>query len=193
MAKLIYLMGPSGSGKDSLINALRQNPPKGLMVAHRYVTRPWQAGSENHVELTVEEFALRDSTGLLSLSWGANDHFYGIGCEVNAWMDAGHTVLVNGSRAHLDEAKTVYGDALLPVMIHVNEAILRQRLMQRGRESTDMIEARIQRSHELDQRLQINCPVIDNGGAMEVAVAQLRQLIEDSLNTTGKPIIHAAD
>lgn len=46
MAKLIYLVGASGSGKDSLLQALREQQTAPLLVAHRYITRACHAGSE---------------------------------------------------------------------------------------------------------------------------------------------------
>ncbi len=54
--KLIWLVGPSGSGKDSLLAALRQREHPQLLVAHRYITRPFNAGSENHIALSEHEF-----------------------------------------------------------------------------------------------------------------------------------------
>ena len=42
--KLIWLVGASGSGKDSLLAALRQRENAQLLVAHRYITRPFNAG-----------------------------------------------------------------------------------------------------------------------------------------------------
>lgn len=56
MGKLIWLMGPSGSGKDSLLSALRQREHSQLLVAHRYITRVANAGSENHIALSEQEF-----------------------------------------------------------------------------------------------------------------------------------------
>ena len=49
MGKLIWLMGPSGSGKDSLLAELRLREQTQLLVAHRYITRDASAGSENHI------------------------------------------------------------------------------------------------------------------------------------------------
>jgi ribose 1,5-bisphosphokinase len=49
-------MGPSGSGKDSLLSALRQREHSQLLVAHRYITRAANAGSENHISLSEQEF-----------------------------------------------------------------------------------------------------------------------------------------
>ncbi len=58
MGRLIWLMGPSGSGKDSLLSALRQQEHARLLVAHRYITRAANAGSENHIALSEREFLL---------------------------------------------------------------------------------------------------------------------------------------
>lgn len=54
--QLYYVIGPSGSGKDSIISALREQFVKDLVVAHRYITRAADAGGENHVELSDDEF-----------------------------------------------------------------------------------------------------------------------------------------
>lgn len=56
MGKLIWLMGPSGSGKDSLLAELRLREQTQLLVAHRYITRDASAGSENHIALSEQEF-----------------------------------------------------------------------------------------------------------------------------------------
>lgn len=56
MGKLIWLMGPSGSGKDSLLAELRQQEQAQLLVAHRYITRAANAGNENHIALSEQEF-----------------------------------------------------------------------------------------------------------------------------------------
>jgi hypothetical protein len=65
-------MGPSGSGKDSLLSALRQREHPQLLVAHRYITRAANAGSENHIALSEQEFFTRAGQNLLALSWHAN-------------------------------------------------------------------------------------------------------------------------
>lgn len=54
--KLIWLMGPSGSGKDNLLAELRLREQTQLLVAHRYITRDASAGSENHIALSEREF-----------------------------------------------------------------------------------------------------------------------------------------
>ena len=96
--KLIWLMGASGSGKDSLLTELRQREQTQLLVAHRYITRDASAGSENHIALSEQEFFTRAGQNLLALSWHANGLYYGVGIEIDLWLHAGFDVVVNGSR-----------------------------------------------------------------------------------------------
>ena len=103
--KLIWLMGASGSGKDSLLTELRQREQTQLLVAHRYITRDASAGSENHIALSEQEFFTRAGQNLLALSWHANGLYYGVGIEIDLWLHAGFDVVVNGSRAHLPQAR----------------------------------------------------------------------------------------
>ncbi|WP_119394503.1 ribose 1,5-bisphosphokinase [Salinibius halmophilus] len=143
MAKIYYFMGASGSGKDSLIHAVRKQFEGELLVAPRYITRASDAGSENHIELSVSEFQLRLRLGLFAMHWQANGLYYGIGCEIDQWQSV--PVLVNGSRAYYEQAKQDYGSRLQGVWVDVATDVLAQRLHQRGRESTSEIQARLER------------------------------------------------
>lgn len=181
MAYLFYLMGPSGSGKDSIIQGVRQRMGDGaLLVAHRYITRHWKAGGENHVELNEQEFEHRVRSGLLCLHWQANGCRYGVGAEVTHWLDRGFAVLVNGSREHLDEAIRCFGDRLVPVLVTVESAMLHQRLQDRGRESEQEIIARVERSARLQCRMESGegVVVLPNDGSLEHAVERMVSLID---------------
>ena len=118
--KLIWLVGPSGSGKDSLLAALRQREHPQLLVAHRYITRPFNAGNENHIALSEHEFFTRAEQHLFALSWHANHTYYGIGVEIDLWLHAGFDVVANGSRAHLALARERYGEVLVPICLAVS-------------------------------------------------------------------------
>ncbi|GAA0783833.1 ribose 1,5-bisphosphokinase [Marinobacterium sediminicola] len=179
MARVFYLMGPSGSGKDSLINGLRarfggQSP---ILFAHRYITRCWRSGGENHFELTEEEFDQRLKCGLFALHWEANDCRYGIGREVENWLDSGFSVLVNGSRGHLQEAQALFGEALVPVLVSVDSEQLRQRLLLRGREDLAQIEQRLERNRRFESALEGQAQVLDNSGDIEQAIESFAELL----------------
>lgn len=154
--KLIWLMGPSGSGKDSLLAELRQREQTQLLVAHRYITRDASAGSENHIALSEREFFTRAGQNLLALSWHANGLYYGVGIEIDLWLHAGFDVVVNGSRAHLPQARARYQSALLPIYLQVSPEILRQRLENRGRENASEINARLARAAAILLRIAIH-------------------------------------
>lgn len=146
---LLYVIGASGSGKDSLMQHARFKLAQeaNVVFAHRYITRPADSGGENHVALSEDEFESRVRLNLLPLHWHSHGLRYGIGCEMNHWLAKGLTVILNGSRAYLQEASRRYPE-LVPVLIEVSPAVLRKRLQGRGRESADDIEARLQRAGE---------------------------------------------
>lgn len=168
-ARLIYVVGPSGSGKDSLLRYARERlaDDPGVVFAHRYITRAADAGGENHVALTPAEFASRLRNRLFALSWESHGHSYGIGIEINQWLAKGTTVVVNGSREYLAEASRRFPE-LLPVCIDVPAEVLRERLMARGREDASSIEQRLAR-HQAMQGTSPTGHVITNDGPLERA------------------------
>lgn len=149
MGRLIYVMGPSGAGKDSLLRQARERTSQTLWFAHRYITRPADDESENHIALTPKEFSTRCDAGGFSLHWDSHGWSYGIGVEIDAWMThSGANVVVNGSRAAFAQARTRYPD-LLPVLITAPLEHLRARLLSRNREDAANIETRLRRNAEV--------------------------------------------
>lgn len=149
---LYFLVGPSGVGKDTVLEKLKKydyGNKQAVLVAHRYITRPPVQDDENHVELTTADFNTRKDSDLFLFNWQSHGNQYGIGKEVTSWLDAGHDVVVNGSRNYLEEAHVIYPD-LKVVWLTVSEDILRERLTQRGRESDQEIEDRIARTLMID-------------------------------------------
>ena len=143
---LIYVMGPSGSGKDSLLSALRPRL-RGLPVAfaRRYISRPACAGGEQHMALSAGSILSMEARGRLAMRWSSHGCQYGIGRSIDGSLEHGICVIVNGSREYLPEALRRYPD-LLPVLVEVEPAILRQRLLARGREQGKDLEERLQRA-----------------------------------------------
>lgn len=97
----------------------------------------------------------RAGQNLLALSWHANGLYYGVGVEIDLWLHAGFDVVVNGSRAHLPQARARYQSALLPICLQVSPEILRQRLENRGRENASEINARLARAAAILHRIAI--------------------------------------
>ncbi|POA48231.1 phosphonate metabolism protein/1,5-bisphosphokinase (PRPP-forming) PhnN [Pseudomonas sp. MPR-ANC1] len=178
--RLIYLMGPSGSGKDSLIEAARE-PLRALNceVMRRVITRSAESVGEDAIGVTPEEFEQCQRAGDFSLAWQANGLAYGIPAQMDERLKSGRHVLVNGSRANLRQALERY-PTLLPVLLTVKDEVLRERLLRRGRETLEQIDARLARNTLFKDRRSSDEPVhlIDNSGALADAVNQLLEWIK---------------
>lgn len=176
-ARLIYVVGPSGSGKDSLLRYARERLAEepGVVFAHRYITRAADAGGENHVALTHAEFATRKHNGLFALAWESHGQAYGVGIEINQWLARGATVVVNGSRGYLDETRQRFPE-LLAVTIDAPAEVLRERLLARGREDRSAVERRLER-HRAMQAQSHEGHVIINDGPLDRAGQALVSVI----------------
>lgn len=170
-------MGPSGAGKDSVLNRAREILAADLPVAfaHRYITRPADTGGENHVALSSAEFARRRAHGLFALHWQAHGNDYGIGSEIDAWRRAGLIVVVSGSREHFLAHGERSGDAV-PVLITAPQERLRARLADRGREDAGAVTARLQRGAAYDLDIPGLTVIVNDGALDDAALAFVRLL-----------------
>jgi len=177
MSKLFYVIGASGAGKDTLINFARTriNGVEKVIFAHRYITRPPFSGNENHVHLTEEEFKARINANLFALHWESHGKYYGIGTEINSWMENGFNVVVNGSRQYLPVAQQIYPDITV-ILIDASPEVINQRLNNRGREDAGEIAKRIMRTADINSDLT-NCIRIVNDSTVEDAGEELVNII----------------
>ena len=70
---LIYLMGPSGSGKDSLIEATRHSlAERGCEVMRRVITRSAESVGEDAQGVSAQAFEALKEQGAFALHWQAH-------------------------------------------------------------------------------------------------------------------------
>jgi ribose 1,5-bisphosphokinase len=144
--RLVYVIGASGVGKDTLIGyARRRLAGQDVCFAHRYITREPATGDENFIALTPREFDQRRRRGLFAMHWAAHGCAYGVGIEIREWRRRGLVVVVNGSRGYFERSLRDE-PAIVPVLITAPACVLAARLAQRGREDSTGIEARLRRS-----------------------------------------------
>jgi ribose 1,5-bisphosphokinase len=179
MSGLIYIVGASGVGKDTLLQYARRhvNGSLPLLFAHRYITRPVREDSENHISLSVEEFTARKDRGLFAMDWESHGLHYGVGCEIDEWMEKGFHVIVNGSRAYLETARQRY-PSLITVVIEADPDIILRRLENRGRETAEDIGSRFKRQPALREEGLIRIP---NNGLPEEGGNSLIEVIHSLL------------
>ena len=179
--RLIYLIGPSGSGKDSLLHAARERlTAHGCRIARRVITRSAEALGEDAIGVAPAEFERLQRAGAFAMSWHANGLAYGIPKQIDDWLAAGQDVLVNGSRAYLREARQRYPE-LIGIVLVVDVEALRERLRKRGRETPEQIEQRLARNALFNDAAAVEVDglhLLDNSSHLEQAVDQLLALLE---------------
>jgi ribose 1,5-bisphosphokinase len=168
--RLVYVIGPSGAGKDSIIAYARARLAEdpAMVFARRHITRPAESGGEDHIPISAETFDRTYATDGFALAWRGNGHGYGIDRSIDDALGTGRHVVMNGSRAYLAEAASRYA-CLKPVLIGIDPAVLRRRLAARGRECAAEIEARVERANAFGRVGHPELTVIANDGPLEEA------------------------
>ncbi|MBM3588891.1 MAG: phosphonate metabolism protein/1,5-bisphosphokinase (PRPP-forming) PhnN [Alphaproteobacteria bacterium] len=179
---LIAVVGPSGAGKDTLMAGARAAlvPDARFRFVRRAITRPAEAGTEDHEALTETAFITRLDAGGFALHWQAHGLHYGIPRDIEADMAARRVVIANLSRTVLPEANTRYVLRVLNITAPIE--VLAARLASRGRESAGEIAVRLAREVALPDALDIERVVNDADVAEGVArvLAALNRAASDA-------------
>lgn len=143
---LVAVVGPSGVGKDTLMGAALSHfgQRDDLHLVQRMITRPVDAGGEDHQAVEHCEFEALRAAGAFAVSWDAHGLSYGIPAHVREKLALGHLVIANGSRSALPRFAEVF-DPLLVINIVARPEVLAERLEKRGRETREEILARLKR------------------------------------------------
>ncbi|PJE31049.1 ribose 1,5-bisphosphokinase [Pseudooceanicola antarcticus] len=173
--KLLGVVGPSGVGKDSVMQAVAEARP-GIALVRRVITRPTEAGGEDFEGTTEADFAARAAAGEFLLSWQAHGLNYGVPRAVLDQLAAGQHLLVNLSRGVLPEAqRRVPGFACL--LLSAPLPVLAERLAARGREDAAEIERRLARAgFALPEGVVPH--EVDNSGALDDTVRAVLQILD---------------
>lgn len=183
----VAVVGPSGVGKDSLIGFARERlEPSGRVVfVRRVVTRPADGGSEDHASMDEAAFIEAEATGEFALSWAAHGLRYGLPVTLEADLKAGRAVVANLSRGMIPAVLERYPETLV-VSVTAERDVIAQRLAQRGRETPETIQLRLNRS--VGNEAQAGTVRIDNSGALEMAGTQFVQVLAEIAGLSGNLI-----
>lgn len=171
----VFVCGPSGAGKDSVIHWAREHlaARSDIVFARRMVTRASYPGSE-HDAVTQQQFSRLLGAGGLVWRWEAHGLHYGVAAHYAAQVAAGCSVVVNGSREHtgaLDAAPELR-------VVHITAAAenLAARLAQRGREAAHEVTRRLARTAQIEP-VHAHCTIVNDGEIAQAGMALANYLM----------------
>ncbi|HEY5796456.1 MAG TPA: phosphonate metabolism protein/1,5-bisphosphokinase (PRPP-forming) PhnN [Bosea sp. (in: a-proteobacteria)] len=175
---LFVVVGPSGVGKDTLIDGARaalSTDPR-FVFARRLITRPADAGGEDHQAISEEALLALGREGGLLATWGAHGLRYGLPISLRGDLLAGRHVVANGSRGVLKDLAPAV-PRMIVLSITASPDVVAKRLAGRGRESAEEIGLRLARAApDLSDGLEVI--TVTNDGAPEEGIEHLLSAID---------------
>ena len=182
-AMLVIISGPSGVGKDTIIEALRRSPGG---PAYHYVvtctTRQRRSGEVDGADyrfLTDAEFTrLRDAGALLE--WAeVHGHWYGTPRDaVRAALASGQDVILKIDVQGAASVKARVPEALLIFLVPPSLEALFKRLRSRATERAEELELRQRNAAiELAQQDHYDYVVVNDDGQVEATARRIQTII----------------
>lgn len=187
-----FVVGPSGAGKDSLIEGARAHLgcTGRYLFARRTITRPSGAPGEDHTGVTPEQFQASQAAGEFLLSWHAHGLSYGLSADLLQVLEQGRHVIANGSRRSVRHVATLVPH-LVVVEVTAAPQVLAARILGRGRETVEQARARVMRQVAA-LPMDIETLRVDNDGTLAEGIRRFIDAIQTTaLRHAPHPTSHA--
>jgi ribose 1,5-bisphosphokinase len=183
----VAVAGPSGVGKDTIINYARQRLAgrTGFVFVRRIITRQSAADTEDHDSLPPAAFEAARRAGRFSLAWRAHGLDYALPLSVDTDIAAGRVVVANISRQTIDALQRRYQNFLL-VVVSAHRDVIAARLRARGRETDAEIVARLDRI-AVEDTVRAEAIRLENSGPPERAGDRFVSVLEAAAGAPHRP------
>jgi guanylate kinase len=182
---LVIISGPSGVGKDTIIQALRERPRDAdyyyVVTCTTRARRPGEIDGVSYQFLDPEEFrTLRESGGLLEAN-EVHGNWYGTPrAQVREALAAGHDVILKIDVQGAQQVKERVPNALLVFVVPPSLEALFDRLRARATETADQLELRQRNAAiELARQEDYDYVVLNEDGQVERTAARIDEIIAD--------------
>jgi len=178
--KLFVITGPSGVGKDAVIESLRKTGLDFVMAVTTTTRQPRTGEVEGsaYYFVTREQFEEMIKNGELYEYAEVYGNYYG-----GTYKEIEHRLAENQAVVlRIDPTKTRFPEVFTIFIAPPSFEVLKNRLVGRGTDSPEAIETRLaQVQKELELAKDFDVTVINEEGRLEETVAQIKKIIEDQL------------
>ena len=143
---LVVISGPSGVGKDTLVERMEERgcPFYFVVTATDRPPRPEEVDGEDYFFVSTEEFERMEAENELLESAVVYGQYKGVPKQqVREAMASGHDVVMRLDVQGAATIREIVPDAVLVFLTASSEAELEQRLRDRGEDSLEQVERRI--------------------------------------------------
>lgn len=184
MAKVFVITGPSGVGKGTLIERLRDRVPD-LELSVSATTREPRPGEEDGRDyhfLTPEEFERRVEAGDFLEHADYSGNRYGtLREEVERRLAEGRSVVLEIEVQGARQVRDAMPEAVLIFIAPPDRGVLRDRLEGRGTDSAEAIEGRLETA-ETELRAQSEFPHVVVNDDLQDSATALEKRVRDELS-----------
>ncbi|NLK08794.1 MAG: guanylate kinase [Firmicutes bacterium] len=176
---LLILSGPSGAGKNTVLDATREMCPE-LRYSVSATTRPPRPTEQDGVDyhfLTEEEFKRRTEAGEF-LEWAEFcDHLYGTPLGfIDDCLEQGHVIVMDIDIAGARQVQKTMPEAIFVFLLPPSMSELENRLRARSTETDEAIKHRLNRALE-ELKAGINYDYVIENDIVQESANKLRSII----------------
>jgi guanylate kinase len=192
MAKVFVITGPSGVGKGTLISQLLERVPDLELSVSATTRQPREGevdGRDYHF-LTREEFDRRiEAEDFLEFATYSGNRYGTLRSEVRRRLDAGRSVVLEIEVQGARQVRAAMRESVQVFIAPSDPAVLRERLLSRGTDSAQAIDARLEvAEQELAAQDEFAHRVVNDD--LDRAAAELEGIVRAEL---GLPLDSAAE
>ncbi len=181
---LFVMSGPSGTGKGTICSALLENKENDVFLSVSSTTREKRVGETDGVTYnytTFENFESMIERGEMLEYAMYSGNYYGTPKKtVQDMLSAGKNVLLEIEPQGALKVKEIFPEAVLMFIVPPSMAELKKRLEERGRETEDQIEKRLEAAKwEFNQSPKYNQIFVNDN--LENCVREVENAMKDKI------------